>query len=76
MIRSIYRVVEYVQGQGGDLQSREFWLYIFDALPMVVVALLMNWMHPSKVISRRTPIESSYALEDGLDDTGLQSEYK
>ncbi|KAK9769487.1 putative RTA1 like protein-domain-containing protein [Seiridium cardinale] len=31
MIRSIYRVAEYAEGQSGELQSKEFWLYIFDA---------------------------------------------
>lgn len=75
MIRSIYRVAEYAEGQGGELQSKEFWLYIFDALPMVIVALVLNWMHPSKVISRHTP-ESSYAMEDGLSNTRQRSEYK
>jgi hypothetical protein len=75
MIRSIYRVAEYAQGQGGDLQSKEFWLYIFDSLPMVVVALVFNWMHPSRVVNRETTVET-YALEDGLVDARQQSEYK
>ncbi|KAH6653316.1 RTA1 like protein-domain-containing protein [Truncatella angustata] len=80
MIRSIYRVAEYAEGSGGELQSKEFWLYIFDALPMVFVALAFNWMHPSKVISRQTTLEtsSSYAMEDGLESSrsARNNEYK
>lgn len=77
MIRSIYRVAEYAQGQSGELQSKEFWLYVFDALPMVIVALLFNWMHPSRVISRQTALESSsYAMEDGLTENRQRTEYK
>ncbi|KAI4593986.1 hypothetical protein KJ359_008774 [Pestalotiopsis sp. 9143b] len=66
MVRSIYRVAEYAEGSGGELQSKEFWLYIFDALPMVVVAYVFIWMHPSKVISREAALDPSYAMEDGL----------
>ncbi|KAK9788099.1 putative RTA1 like protein-domain-containing protein [Seiridium cardinale] len=75
MIRSIYRVAEYAEGQSGELQSKEFWLYIFDALPMVFVALAFNWMHPSKVVSRETSVETSYAMDDGLTDPRQRSEY-
>jgi hypothetical protein len=75
MIRSIYRVAEYVEGQGGELQSKEFWLYIFDSLPMVVVALLFNWMHPSKVISGKSrdgALEGAYMMEGGT----VESQYQ
>lgn len=37
MVRSIFRVVEYVQGNGGYLISHELFLYIFDALLMALV---------------------------------------
>jgi hypothetical protein len=81
MVRSIYRVAEYAEGQGGELQSKEFWLYIFDALPMVVVAYAFIWMHPSKVVNSRlqTPaMEPEYAMEDGLGGrtTRQRSDYK
>jgi hypothetical protein len=35
MIRSIYRVAEYVQGSDGYLQSKEFFIYVFDDLQML-----------------------------------------
>ncbi|KAI5921685.1 RTA1 like protein-domain-containing protein [Camillea tinctor] len=52
MIRSIYRVAEYVGGQDGELQAKEAYLYCLDALPMFLVAVSYNWFHPSRVINK------------------------
>lgn len=49
MVRSIYRVVEYIQGKEGYLQSKELFLYIFDAALMVIVMVIMNVVHPSQI---------------------------
>ncbi|RKL41651.1 hypothetical protein BFJ72_g5543 [Fusarium proliferatum] len=44
LIRSIFRVVEYTQGNGGFLISHEVFLYVFDALLMVMVmAIFLIW---------------------------------
>ncbi|KAK9847345.1 hypothetical protein MYU51_019553 [Penicillium brevicompactum] len=40
LLRSIFRVIEYVQGNGGYLISHEIFLYIFDAFFMAVVMLM------------------------------------
>ncbi|KAH9906901.1 RTA1-domain-containing protein [Xylariomycetidae sp. FL2044] len=37
MIRSVFRVVEYIQGNDGFIIRREYLLYIFDALLMFLV---------------------------------------
>ncbi|KAL7619406.1 hypothetical protein AAE478_009945 [Parahypoxylon ruwenzoriense] len=37
LVRSIFRVIEYLQGNGGYLISHEVFLYVFDTLLMVVV---------------------------------------
>ncbi|KAE8152069.1 putative RTA1 domain protein [Aspergillus avenaceus] len=58
MIRSAYRVVEYVQGTNGYLQSKEAFLYIFDAVLMLTCCFILNWWHPSKVVSSK---QSKYA---------------
>lgn len=50
MIRSIYRVVEYVMGSSGILQEKEVFLYVFDSLPMVLVTILFAAFHPSQVL--------------------------
>lgn len=49
MIRSVFRVIEYLQGNNGYLLRHEFFLYIFDALLMLVVMCLFNWVHPAQV---------------------------
>jgi hypothetical protein len=49
VVRSIFRIVEYVQGNAGYLLSHEVFLYVFDAVLMVVVMVLFNWVHPSEV---------------------------
>jgi hypothetical protein len=49
VVRSIFRIVEYVQGIAGYLLSHEVFLYVFDAVLMVVVMVLFNWVHPSEV---------------------------
>lgn len=49
LIRSIFRVIEYLNGNDGVLLRSEVFLYIFDALLMMVVLVWMNWFHPSEL---------------------------
>ncbi|KAK7937201.1 RTA1 like protein [Apiospora aurea] len=67
MVRSLYRVAEYAQGQGGALQGHEYWLYILDSVPMLVVSGLFNWMHPSCVVGgcRVVGGTAAHLLEQG-----------
>ncbi|OGM47229.1 hypothetical protein ABOM_003982 [Aspergillus bombycis] len=46
MVRSIYRVAEYVQGSTGYLQSHEAFLYVFDAALMLIVCGIFNVWYP------------------------------
>ncbi|OBT61162.1 hypothetical protein VE03_09447 [Pseudogymnoascus sp. 23342-1-I1] len=46
MIRSIFRVAEYVMGSDGYLLENEWTLYVFDATLMVFVTALFYWRHP------------------------------
>ncbi|KAL8711252.1 MAG: hypothetical protein Q9220_004397, partial [cf. Caloplaca sp. 1 TL-2023] len=52
MIRSVFRVVEYAQGNDGYLLRRELWLYIFDASLTAIVMLCFNVVQLS-VLNRR-----------------------
>ena len=52
MIRSTFRVVEYVGGQDGVLLSTEIYLYIFDAALMFVAMVIFNVWHPSSIITK------------------------
>ena len=49
MVRSIFRVVEYMQGNNGYLMRHEWFLYIFDALLMFTVLVIYNLVHPSEI---------------------------
>ncbi|KAF7910799.1 uncharacterized protein EAF01_002308 [Botrytis porri] len=50
MIRSIFRIVEYVQGSDGTLLSTETYIYVFDATLMFLVMVIFNLRHPSAII--------------------------
>lgn len=67
MIRSIFRVVEYVQGNNGFLLRREVFLYLFDALLMLIVMVIFNWVHPAEVTDlhhkRHNDAEADYPLQ-------------
>jgi hypothetical protein len=49
MIRSIFRVVEYLQGFNGYIMEHEVYLYVFDAAMMLAVMFMFNCVHPSEV---------------------------
>lgn len=50
LVRSISRLIEYVQGEDGELLSSEVYLYIFDAALMFLSMVVFNWKHPSSPI--------------------------
>ncbi|KAE9574434.1 Protein RTA1 [Colletotrichum fructicola] len=83
LVRSLFRVAEYVQGSGGELQSKEMYIYVFDALLMGLTSVLFNWFHPSRVINNRDTslkqVSSSEVLSEGyLMESGQyqQSKYQ
>lgn len=49
LVRSVFRVIEYLMGNAGYLLRHEVFLYIFDAVLMLAVMLVFNWAHPSEV---------------------------
>ncbi|PGH19548.1 hypothetical protein AJ80_03884 [Polytolypa hystricis UAMH7299] len=67
LIRSVFRVIEYVQGNAGYLLSHEVFLYVFDGVLMLAVMGLFNVVHPSEVqgwLLQKDGAESG-ALEQG-----------
>ncbi|KAJ5737767.1 uncharacterized protein N7483_002892 [Penicillium malachiteum] len=52
MVRCIYRVIEYIQGSTGTLQSHEYFAYIFDATLMFLVMVIFIIFHPSQILKR------------------------
>jgi hypothetical protein len=53
LVRSVYRVAEYVMGSDGPLMADEAYLLIFDAALMAIVTLLFNALHPSRIVQKR-----------------------
>ncbi|KAJ4258780.1 hypothetical protein NW762_007867 [Fusarium torreyae] len=51
LIRSLFRMIEYIQGHNGELQSKEVYVYVFDAIPMAIASIGFNIFHPSKYIN-------------------------
>lgn len=49
LVRSVFRVIEYIMGNAGYLLKHEVFLYIFDAVLMLGVMLIFNYIHPSEV---------------------------
>jgi hypothetical protein len=49
MVRSIFRVVEYIMGQNGYPLEHEWTLYIFDSCLMFAVTVIFYWRYPSEL---------------------------
>lgn len=49
VIRSLFRVIEYIQGNTGYLMRHEAFLYVFDSLPMLTVVVYLHWKHPGEI---------------------------
>lgn len=79
LARSVFRVVEYLQGFSGYLLSHEVFLYIFDAVLMLAVMILFNVVHPSEItnlLCRGNPTGGSSQLNPitSIDGRGKASE--
>ncbi|KFA50462.1 hypothetical protein S40293_07904 [Stachybotrys chartarum IBT 40293] len=49
IVRSMFRLIEYAQGNDGYLISHEIYLYIFDSLLMWLAMMAFAWEHPSEI---------------------------
>ncbi|KAJ5083872.1 hypothetical protein NUU61_008451 [Penicillium alfredii] len=49
LVRSVVRVVEYLQGYDGYLMKQEVFIYVFDALLMFAAMLVLQYIHPSEI---------------------------
>ena len=49
LVRSVLRVIEYIQGNAGYLLRHEIFLYVFDAVLMFAVMFILNVSHPGDI---------------------------
>jgi hypothetical protein len=70
LIRSIFRLIEYAQGNDGYLISHEVFMYVFDATLMFITMVGMSVFHPSKVLSptakEQATMEGPYTMTTQL----------
>lgn len=56
LVRSIFRIAEFAEGQGGALQKSEVYLYVFDAILMLLVMVVLSLIHPGDLIGRNKAV--------------------
>jgi hypothetical protein len=63
-IRSVYRVIEYMQGPQGVLQGHEAYLYAFDSSLMLICSVIFNVFHPTQIIvgGKKDKMEGSHEM--------------
>jgi hypothetical protein len=49
LVRSVFRVAEFIDGNHGALMRKEAYVFVFDGFLMVIVLLWMNWFHPGEI---------------------------
>jgi len=65
LIRSVFRVVEYLGGNDGYLMHHEVFLYAFDTILMFVVMVLLNVVHPYELNQHGKQHEAwAYRMDD------------
>ncbi|KAI5459414.1 RTA1 like protein-domain-containing protein [Mariannaea sp. PMI_226] len=65
LVRSVFRVIEFIQGNRGALVRSEVYVFVFDGLLMLVVLVWMNWFHPSEIgllLRGEEPIQNGLEL--------------
>ncbi|KAJ0346633.1 hypothetical protein COL154_008500 [Colletotrichum chrysophilum] len=68
MVRSIFRLIEYLMGGDGYPLQHEWTLYVFDAMLMFLVMVVFGWRFPSAFQIRKNGSQSTSDVE-GFDMT-------
>ncbi|KAJ3545874.1 hypothetical protein NM208_g2291 [Fusarium decemcellulare] len=68
LVRSLFRMIEYIEGHDGELQSKEVYIYVFDAILIAAASILFNIFHPSRYFGTTT----SKRLDDSGSDVQLE----
>lgn len=74
-MRSILRVVEYLQGYSGYIITHEAFLYVFDALLMFSAMVTMLWIHPGEVAREVRAARQGGASRGEQNKDGVRMDY-
>lgn len=73
LVRSIFRVAEFVEGNDGFIMRREYLLYIFDACLMALSGIVLVVIYPGSFLGRNgSKRDSELQLMSTDDDCGQQ----
>ncbi|KAM5515617.1 RTA1 domain protein [Fusarium oxysporum f. sp. phaseoli] len=64
-VRSLFRVIEYLDGNDGYLMRTEAFMFVFDATLIWIVMVWMNWYHPSEIgllLRNEIPVMNGFEL--------------
>lgn len=64
-VRSLFRVIEFIEGNDGHLMRSEVWVFVFDGLLMATVLVWFSWFHPSEIgllLRGLEPVENALQL--------------
>lgn len=64
IIRSIVRVVEYNQGNEGEIINTEAFLYVFDSCFMISVVSVVMVLHPGRLVRKANRVGKSTLGDD------------
>ncbi|KAJ5160511.1 Protein RTM1 [Penicillium canariense] len=74
LVRSIFRVAEFVQGNDGFIMRREYLLYIFDACLMALAGVVLAVTYPGSFLDRvRSKRDSELRLMPTNADSVIQT---
>lgn len=65
MVRSVFRMIEFGMGHDSVLMSHEGYLLGLDGALMFIVAAVLLWCHPSRVLDGSKEVLASDSLESG-----------
>lgn len=73
-IRSVFRVIEYAQGNAGSIMRHEMFLYIFDSVLMIGVMVVLNVDYPEKLLNQKMRSNSHVMLDSSNGERGNRAE--
>ncbi|KAJ5545810.1 Protein RTM1 [Penicillium frequentans] len=62
LVRSVFRVVEFVEGNNGFIMRREYLLYLFDACLMSLTGLVLGIVYPGSFLPQGSKRDSELQL--------------
>lgn len=62
LVRSVFRVVEFVEGNDGFIMRREYLLYIFDACLMSLTGIVLFIVYPGSFLPQGSKRDSELQL--------------